>query len=154
VRRLTLETVQQQFGGVLPSDAVLVGEGNASFVAGLKRGTEKTPPAGHARERRFPVFNAFVDVTLGGLTGAEARVWLVLFRDTKADTGTSRTGQTDIARRAGLGVRTVRRALTRLEGKGLVKVIRRGRLNGGPSVYRVFATEAADAGMAGVVSKC
>jgi hypothetical protein len=47
------------------------------------------------------VLNAFTDFALADLTGAEAKVWLILFRDTKAATGTARTGQTDIARRPG-----------------------------------------------------
>ena len=70
------------------------------------------------------------------LTLAETKVWCILFRDTKAN-GTARTGQTDLARRAGIDVRSVRRAVRNLESKGLLKVVRLGRLNGGPSVYKV-----------------
>ena len=73
------------------------------------------------------------------LTGAEAKVWLILFRDTKA-TGTARTGQTDIARRAGLSRRGVQVAVGKLTAKGLVTIVRRGRLNSGPSTYRVCPT--------------
>ncbi len=76
---------------------------------------------------------------MAGLTAAEAKVWLILFRDTKAATGTARTGQADLARRAGLKPRTVRYALVSLEGKGMVRVVRRGRLRR-PSVYRVHPT--------------
>ena len=47
------------------------------------------------------------------LTRAEAAVWFILYRDTKPD-GTARTGQTDLARRAGCNVRSVGRALARL----------------------------------------
>jgi len=89
------------------------------------------------------VLNAFTDSALADLTGAEVKVWLILFRDAKAATGTARTGQTDIARRAGLEPRTVRRALASLEAKGMVRVVHRGRLNAGPSVYRVHPTGAA-----------
>ncbi|MFM8274523.1 MAG: helix-turn-helix domain-containing protein, partial [Gemmata sp.] len=74
-----------------------------------------------------------------GLTPAESLVWLVLFRDTKG-TGTARTAQADIARRAGLDVRTVRRAVASLDTKGLLQTVRRGRLNAGPSTYRVHPT--------------
>ncbi len=77
------------------------------------------------------------------LTGSEAKVWLILFRDTKAATGTARTGQADIARRAGLSARGVRKALDKLQAKGLVKIVHRGRLNAGPSVYRIHPTGAA-----------
>jgi len=77
---------------------------------------------------------------LADLSGSEAKVWLILFRDTKVATGTARTGQADIARRAGLKERAVRYALSSLEAKGMVCVVRRGRLNGGPSVYRLHPT--------------
>jgi DNA-binding GntR family transcriptional regulator len=63
-----------------------------------------------------------------------------LFRDTKAATGTARTGQADIARRAGLSRRGVQVALDKLAAKGLVRLVRRGRLNAGPSTYRVHST--------------
>src|SRR5439155_24013393 len=81
-------------------------------------------PAGKSQRRagragRFGVLNAFTDCALADLAGAEVKVWLILFRDTKAATGTARTGQADIARRAGLEPRTVRRALAKLEAKGL-----------------------------------
>jgi DNA-binding IclR family transcriptional regulator len=73
---------------------------------------------------------------MAGLTGAETKVWLILYRDTKG-TGTARTGQADIARRAGLSVRSVKRALRSLTAKGMVRLVHRGRLNVGPSVYTV-----------------
>ncbi len=90
-------------------------------------------------ESRFAVLNSFVDCEMHKLTRAEVAVWFVLYRDTKPD-GTARTGQTDLARRAGCDARTVRRALTLLEARGLVEVIRRGRLGAGPSRYRVRGT--------------
>ena len=92
------------------------------------------------RSGRFAVLNAFTDCALADLTGTETKVWLILFRDAKAATGTARTGQADIARRAGLEPLTVRRALASLESKGLVRVVLRGRLNAGPSIYRVHPT--------------
>ena len=60
----------------------------------------------------------------------------MLFRGTKPD-GIARTGQVDIARRAGINERTVRRAIRRLEKRGLLVVVRRGGLSKGPSAYRV-----------------
>ncbi|MBM3979277.1 MAG: TrmB family transcriptional regulator [Planctomycetes bacterium] len=85
--------------------------------------------------------NAFVDFGIADadLTPAEALVWFVLFRDTKG-TGTARTAQADIARRAGLSVRGVKLALRNLRAKGMVQVVRRGQLTTGPSVYRVHPT--------------
>lgn len=90
---------------------------------------------------RFAVLNALVDFTLRDFGRRELAVWLVLFRDTKAD-GIARTGQSDIARRTGLGVRTVRRALGQLERLGLVVIVRRGRIGSGPSAYRVRGVSA------------
>lgn len=49
---------------------------------------------------RFAVLNSFVDFALAGLGRADMAVWLILYRDTKD--GIARTGQTDIARRAGV----------------------------------------------------
>jgi len=131
MRRLTMQQVHEEHGGVLPVDAVLIPEGGIPKPA--KKPTRR-------RAERFTMLNTFADVSLADLTGAEVKVWLILFRDTKAATGTARTGQTDIARRAGIGLRTVRRALTLLERKGLLRVLRRGRLNVGPSTYRIQAT--------------
>ncbi len=85
---------------------------------------------------KWAKLNAFVDLSLKDLTPAEVRVWVVLFRDLKPD-GLARAGQADIARRAGLCVRAVGGAVRKLTDRGLVQVARRGRLNGGPSLYRV-----------------
>ena len=87
-----------------------------------------------ARER-FAVLNAFVDFALADLSRGEVAVWLVLFRDTRD--GTARTSYDDLARRTGLNRRNVGRALRRLEGRGLVKVVHRGGLRRGVSRYRV-----------------
>ncbi len=136
MRRLTLREVNEQHGGILPPDA--------TFRTDEEEPARTTPPTKPKRRsgrgERFAVLNAFTDCALADLTGAEAKVWLILFRDTKATTGTARTGQADIARRAGLEPRTVRRALASLEAKGMVRVVHRGRLNAGPSVYRVHPT--------------
>jgi hypothetical protein len=85
---------------------------------------------------KWAKLNVFVDLSLRDLTPAEVRVWLVLFRDLKPE-GIARAGQADIARRAGLCVRAVGGAVRRLVARGLVEVAHRGRLNGGPSVYRL-----------------
>ena len=84
---------------------------------------------------RFAVLNNFIDFTLAGLTRNELAVWLVLYRDSRD--GIARTSQIDIARRAGVADRTVRRVLAKLESKGLLKTVFRGSLNAGPSRYRV-----------------
>jgi hypothetical protein len=84
---------------------------------------------------RFAVLNAFVDFTMQELSRAETLVWLVLYRDTKD--GTARTAQTDIARRAGVNVRTVKRAIADLHRRGLLVLVHRGSLRRGPSTYRI-----------------
>jgi hypothetical protein len=86
---------------------------------------------------RFETLNAFVDTGMKGLSPSESVVWLILYRDTKPD-GTARTAVEDMARRGGLGRRTVLRALSSLEHKRMLRVERRGGLNRGPSRYVVF----------------
>jgi hypothetical protein len=125
----------------LPPDAVLRPDAAEEAAPPVPAATAK--PKCRSRSERFAVLNAFTDFGLARLTGAETKVWLILFRDTRAATGTARTGQADIARRAGLKPRMVRYALASLEAKGMVRVVRRGRLNAGPSVYRVHPTGAA-----------
>jgi hypothetical protein len=133
VRRLTLREVNEQHGGTLPPDAIFRADDDG----------ETAPPApvakpkGRTRGERFAQLNAFADLGLAGLTGAEVKVWLILFRDTRAATGTARTGQADIARRAGVSVRSVKLALRSLMAKGMVRLVHRGRLNVGPSIYAV-----------------
>lgn len=92
--------------------------------------------------RRFAMLNRFVDVGLWEIDATAAKVWLILYRDTRD--GTARTGQGDIAHRAGLSTRTVRRALARLESAGLLDVVHRGRIGAGPSIYRIRATPSVD----------
>jgi hypothetical protein len=101
-----------------------------------------TPTACRTTKRRsrlrFEVLNAFVDGGMADLSRAELAVWLTLYRDTKPD-GTARVSADGIARRAGVDRRTVLRALKRLEhDRKMLKVLRRGGLNRGPSTYRVF----------------
>ena len=137
MRQLTMKEVTESHGGVLPPNATLRPDADP---------TRPAPPAPAKRKvtgQRFALLNAVVDFDLAALTGAEAKVWLVLFRDTKVKTDTARTGQEDIARRAGLSARGVRKALVKLQAKGLVRVARRGRLNAGPSHYRLCASASA-----------
>jgi hypothetical protein len=154
-----MREVIERHGGNLPPDAVFRPDDDESAravpsakpkrrgeaakpradEAGPGAGRPPSPDRGRSRSERFAVLNAFIDFALADLTSAQAKVWLILFRDTKR-TGLARTGQADIARRAGLKVRMVRYALRSLEVQGMVDVVRRGRLSGGPSVYRVHPT--------------
>lgn len=101
---------------------------------GKAKGSARNATAG-----RFAVVNAFVDATMADLTPAERSCWLVLWRDTKPG-GLARTSQASIAKRAGISERAVRAALRGLERRGLLRVVRRGRLGQGASAYRVYAT--------------
>jgi hypothetical protein len=100
--------------------------------------TPPTPKAGGRKRARcrFTEINEFIDFTMAKLTPAARSVWLILWRDTKPN-GQARTGQKDLARRAGVSDRAVRDALVELTGVGVVKVVRKGRIGIGPSTYRV-----------------
>jgi hypothetical protein len=109
----------------------------SAHPAPRRTGQPKGKPGGRPAARgRFATVNAFADFTLTGLCRAEIAVWLLLWRDTKAD-GLARTSQADLARRAGCDVSTVKRAVRRLVRVGLLDIARRGRLGAGPSAYRV-----------------
>ena len=99
-----------------------------------RKAGKPSKPKGPAKGR-FREINTFADFSLASLDRAEIAVWLLLWRDTKD--GTARTSQADIARRAGITDRSVRRAVATLERKGLLIVAYRGGLNRGLSVYRV-----------------
>jgi AraC-like DNA-binding protein len=100
--------------------------------------TTSTPNAkGKAVAQRFKVLNTFIDFTMRELGRAALAVWLVLYRDTKD--GIAQTSQADIARRAGLSERHVRRVVSRLVRVGLLVLVHRGGLRHGPSKYRVMA---------------
>ena len=106
----------------------------------LHPGEPKGPPAAVKAKAgdRFALLNTFVDFGLAGLSRAEVAVWLVLYRDSRD--GTARTSYDDLARRGGLNRRSVGRALRSLEGRGMVKAIRKGGLGRGPSSYRLRGT--------------
>ena len=94
-----------------------------------KTGRQKTA-------KRFAEMNNFVDFTMGSLTRNEIAVWFVLFRDCRNEIAA--TSQADIARRAGVSDRTVRRVVKRLEMRSLLKTVYKGGLQRGPSKYRVL----------------
>ncbi len=122
-------------GTVLPPLDAAEGTGPPANRSETSRGSRragKTPPESSGR---FATINAFVDGTMARLPRAAALIWLALWRDERR--GLSRTGLTDLARRAGCDHRTARRAVVALEKQGLVEKVRRGRLGSGPSVYRV-----------------
>jgi DNA-binding MarR family transcriptional regulator len=87
------------------------------------------------KPNRWNHFNRFVDFAMRELTSAEIQVWLVLFRDCRE--GVAVTGQTDIARRTGLSIRSIKYAIAALKSKGYIVVTKQGRLASGPSSYKV-----------------
>ena len=110
----------------------------------------RKPPPDNAKRKpkrtaagRFVILNNWVDFTAGRLSRSEILVWLLLYRDIRD--GTARTSQTDLARRSGLSVSTVKRAIHRLEKRGLLRIIFRGGLRKGPSRYQVEPLEEAAA---------
>ena len=102
----------------------------------IERTAARRPKPKGKAGNRFAVMNAFIDFTMAGLPHPCRSVWVVLWRDTSPD-GLARTAQADIARRIGMSVPTVKRAVGKLESLGLVTVAYRGGLGGRLSVYRV-----------------
>ena len=74
------------------------------WTFGAKTFKAKTEPKRKTADR-FAVLNAFVDTTLAELSRSERAVWFVLYRDTR--NGTVRPSQANIARRAGMSLRSV-----------------------------------------------
>lgn len=114
-------------------DGALAGAAMLPPIAPTPTTKPKTP---RHTQGRFAEINGFVDCTLAHLTPSAVAVWLILWRDTKPN-GLARTGQADLARRAGVTERAVRKALVQLIAAKLLKVVRRGRAGAGPSAYRV-----------------
>jgi len=110
---------------------------------GKAAGKAKGSPERRRTRERFGVLNAFVDCSMAGLSRAEALTWLVLYRDTRD--GTARTSGADVARRIGTSRRAVTDALAGLRRRGMVKLVHRGGLNRGTSIYRVFPTPRTEA---------
>jgi DNA-binding transcriptional ArsR family regulator len=109
---------------------------------GKAAGKTKDSPERRRTRDRFGVLNAFVDCGMADLTRAEVLTWLVLYRDTRD--GTARTSATDVARRIGTSRRAVTDALAELRRRGLLKLVYRGGMNRGASVYRVHPLPRAD----------
>jgi predicted transcriptional regulator len=108
---------------------------NPSTPTARRTRTGAKPKGTAGTRERFAVLNAFIDCAMCGLGRNDVTVWLVLYRDTRD--GTACTSQADIARRAGVAERTVRRTIGRLKRCGLVSVVYRGGIRRGPSSYRV-----------------
>jgi hypothetical protein len=88
------------------------------------------------RRDRFESVNTFVDVALRHLGGADAKVWLVIWRDTRQ--GVATVSNKELGLRTGHDERTVRRSVRTLVESGWLEVVKRGGINRGASVYRVL----------------
>lgn len=86
--------------------------------------------------QRFETLNNFVDSVMKNFKPSTSIVWVVLYRD--ARNGIARTSQGDIARRSGLSVRQVRRALAELIESGSIRLLSRGNSFQQCSVYEVI----------------
>jgi DNA-binding MarR family transcriptional regulator len=91
---------------------------------------------------RFELLNAFVDSGMADLSRGELAVWITLYRDTRRD-GMARTSVADLARRTGIDPRSVKRAIKSLLARKLIQRLRRGGLNRGVSLYRVWPPQGA-----------
>ncbi len=83
--------------------------------------------------------NEFVDYSARSVDTTAQAVWMVLFRETKPN-GLAKISFNQIAHLIGLKRRAAMRAIQTLEEATLLSVVKRGRLNEGPSTYRIYAT--------------
>lgn len=88
---------------------------------------------------RFKTMNEFVDQSARLVDTTAQAVWLVLFREVRAN-GIGKVSFGQIAECIGVSRRTVIRAVQHLEEAKLVTVVQRGRMSGGPSTYRVHGS--------------
>ncbi|HUT32509.1 MAG TPA: winged helix-turn-helix domain-containing protein, partial [Planctomycetota bacterium] len=107
-------------GPILPGTATLPPMDSPAGAGRKAVGTAAKAPGRPYTRSRFAVLNAFVDVSMAGVLGSDAKAWLVLYRDTKPGDGLARTSQTDMARRTGLALSTVKRAIKRLVAAGFL----------------------------------
>ena len=124
-------------GGTLPRMDTPQANGDGHHVANGKTTNGKSrKPASIAR---FTTMNEFIDLSARNVDTTAQAVWFVLFRETKPN-GAACISFGQIAERIGASRRTVIRAVKHLEEAKLISVVKRGRMNEGPSVYRVHGT--------------
>ena len=123
---------QLRNGGMLPASAPVETEQPRSNTD--KPRVRKPDTVG-----RFKTMNEFVDFSARLVDTTAQAVWMVLFREVKPS-GVASVSFGQIAERTGVCRRTVIRAIKKLEEAKLVTVMKRGRLNEGPSKYQVHGT--------------
>lgn len=124
------------------NEAIVTDQDGQTFTAEIidqaetmakKRAAKKTTST--AKGDRWAMLNSVADVAIRDLTGAETKIWLILFRDVR--NGLARTSMADIARRAGLEPRSAKRAMRSLEARRLVKIVAHGTIDGKPNTYQL-----------------
>lgn len=89
---------------------------------------------------RFAMHRTFLNETTRAkeLSMNAVLVWLVLWDDTKQDTGLATSGQKYVADRARCSLKSVKRAISELKSKQLIEVVRQGcNRHEQLSVYRI-----------------
>ena len=118
-------------GGTMPSV-----EAGRATVAQPTAKRKKNPHVA----ARFADMNAFVDVTMAGLTRAEVTTWFALFRYVDSRKQTVSVSVRTIAERTGTSYQHIHKAIASLIEKGLIERLKTGGINSGSSVYRVRPT--------------
>lgn len=131
-------------------EAIVTDQDGRTFTAEIidqaetmaKKRAAKKPPGkspegkGTSVSERWDLLNTFTRDSMPMLGEAAIKVWLRLFTDTKRD-GIAWAGGTYLATATGLTRRGVVKAVKELRGRGLVKLVHRGSVNGQPNGYRV-----------------
>ncbi len=123
-------------GGTLPRMEPPETNGDGHGANGKTTTGKVRKPASIAR---FTTMNEFIDLSARNVDTTAQAVWFVLFRETKPN-GAACISFGQIAERIGASRRTVIRAVKHLENAKLISVVKRGRMNEGPSTYRVHGT--------------
>lgn len=92
-----------------------------------------------ATTERFKIMNEFSDLSARQVDAMAQLVWFHLWRETKSN-GHACISFGQLAEKIGKSRRTVIRAVKHLEDAKLVTVVKRGRMNEGPSTYQVHGT--------------
>lgn len=113
----------------------LVGAACLPPIESSPRTTAPQRRANKVAGQRFQQVNNFVDIAMAELNRGEIAVFMVLWRD--EHDGNIRVCQESVAERAGMQKRNCQKAIKSLISKGIIKVIRQGGLNRGPSIYQI-----------------
>lgn len=124
-------------GGTIPPMELPATSGNGAVGGG--RTTRKPRTRNAAAIGRFQTMNEFIDLSARTVAPTAQAVWFVLFRETKPN-GLASISFNQIADLIGLKRRAAMRAVQELEDAKLLTVVKRGRLNAGPSTYRIHGT--------------